>query len=486
MTADTATGDTSVVGAIAPERPHQGWVRFLIILAGIFTVLAVLSVWVDRQLFNTEEWGNTSLKVLQEPEVQKAVADYAVNELYDNVDVEAELKDVLPGDTKDLSGVAAGALRSVADQGAQQALGNQQIQDMWRQANETAQKTLVDIIEDNSDVVSTGSGEVTLELRPLIIEIAAQIGLGQQAEDKIPDTVGNIEIVNSDELSSVQTAAKLIHGTALITALIVFLLIALAVYLSPGYRWLTVLWLAVALILAAVFVLIMRSVIGGVVVSSLADADVEAAARDGYNAATDLMKSIAWNVIWGAIGMIAIAWLISPTRASDSTRRVLAVPFGRYPGAVFAALGVVGLIYLITGAGDQRTFAIHLMIIILLGTGAWFFRRQLMLEYPDADFEQVGQFGERMKARAGKAWAGRPKNLPKPSFGKGATKSGEAGSGAGGADPGATAVMPATPESDPETRRLDRLERLAEMHKKGVLTDEEYAEEKARLRSQDI
>jgi hypothetical protein len=82
---------------------------------------------------------------------------------------------------------------------------------------------------------------------------------------------------------------------------------------------------------------------------------------------------------------------------------------------------------------------------------------------------------QRMKAKAGNAWAERPRNLPKPTFGKGAARSGEA-------EPGATAVMPAAPEPDPETRRLDRLERLAEMHKKGVLTDEEFAEEKARAR----
>ncbi|MFA9400923.1 MAG: SHOCT domain-containing protein [Acidobacteriota bacterium] len=468
MNQETKSKETAAAKAVAPERPHKGWVRFLTILAGVITVLAILSTWVDRQLFDTEEWGNTSLKVLQQPEVQKALADYAVEELYDNVNVEAELKQVLPGDTKDLSGVAAGALRSVADKGAQQALGNQQVQDLWRQANETAQKTLVNIIEDESNVLETSGGEVTLELRPLIIEIADQIGLGKEANENIPDSVGNIEIVNSDELSTVQTAASLIHGTALITALLVCLLIGLAVYLSPGYRWLTVFWLAVALILAALVVLVLRSVIGDVVVSGLADVDIEPAAQAGYDAATDLMKSIAWTVIWGGVGMIAIAWLISPNGAAESTRKLLAVPFGRYPGAVFALLGVVALIYLIAGAGDQRTFLVHLMVVILLGIGAWFFRRQLMLEYPDADFQQVGELGERVRASAGKAWAGRPKSLPKPSFGKGGSKGDE--------------TAPA-PEVDPETRRLDQLERLASMHKSGVLTDEEFAEEKARVRN---
>ncbi len=123
-------------------------------------------------------------------------------------------------------------MRQVADRGAQQALGNQRLQDLWRQANETAHRTLIAIIEDDSGVVSTTGGKVQLELRPLIIEIADQVGLGQQARDNIPEAVGQIEIVDSQELSTVQTVAQVIRGTALVTALLLLVLIGLAVYLS--------------------------------------------------------------------------------------------------------------------------------------------------------------------------------------------------------------------------------------------------------------
>ena len=44
--------------------------------------------------------------------------------------------------------------------------------------------------------------------------------------------------------------------------------------------------------------------------------------------------------------------------------------------------------------------------------------------------------------------------------------------------------MPDAPQAasaDPETARLDQLERLAAMRDRGVLSDEEFAEEKRRL-----
>lgn len=476
---------------MATERPHRGWVRFLTVLVGFLTVLAILSAWVDRQIFDTQEWGDTSLKMLQNPEIQKQVATYAVDELYNNVDVEAELADILPTDLKPLSGIAAGGLRSVADQGAQEALKNQGIQNLWRQANESAHRTLIAIIEDDSTVVSTTDGKVQLELRPLIIEVADQVGLGDQARKNVPENVGQIEIVDSQELSQVQTIAKLIHGTALVTALLLLVLLGLAVYLSRGYRWLTLLWMAVALVVGAVIVLILRSVAGGVLVPELASVDIQPAATAAYDIATELLKSIAWTIIWSSLLLVLLAWLLSPTGPAEKARSFLAVPFGRYPGATFGLLGLVGFVFVLMGAADQRGFLIRLMIVVLAGLGAFFFRRALVAAYPDAGIEGFSEFGDRAREKAGELWSKRPKSLPGRKSG---AKAGQTPDVPSASAPAASAapVTPATAAPSAETEvltvpeetessRLDQLERVADMHGRGILTDEEFASEKRRI-----
>ena len=473
---------------VTSDRPHKGWVRFLTILVGFLTVLAILSTWVDRQIFDSQEWGQTSLEMLQDPAIQEQVAAFAVDELYANVDVEAELEEILPGDLGSLSGVAAGGLRQVADQGAKQALNNPQVQNLWEQANVTANETLVALIEDDGTVLSTSGGQVTLELKPLIVEIADQVGLGQQARDNIPDSVGQVEIVDSDQLSSVQTAATLIHGAALISALLGLALIGLAVYLSPGYRWLTLIWVAGALIIGAVIVLILRSVLGGLLVPELATPEVQPAADAAYGIATGLLRSIAMNVIWGALLLIPLAWLVSPTKSGESARSFLAVPFGRYPGATFALLGLVAFIFLLMGAGDQRGFLVRLTIVSMAGVAAYLFRQRLVEAYPDAGQGGFEDLGGRLREKADAIWAKRPTSLP----GRGGKDAeGSAGPGAAPGPPEAdtaqlptqaqTEVLSAAGETDSEDSKWDRLERLAGMRDRGILTEEEFAEEKRRL-----
>lgn len=454
-------------------RPHSGWVKFLTLLVGIFGVLAILTSWLDSQLLDTEQWGQTSVEMLQNPEIRSAVASYAVEELYANVDVEAELKKFLPTDFKGLSGIAAGGLRQVADQGAEQALALPQVQDVWQRANVAAHQTLMDVIDNKSQVLTTGGGQVDLQLRPLIIEIAAQIGLAKQAEQNVPASVGSVRILDSSELSTVQTVAGAIQGSALIFSLLVVLLVGLALFLSKGYRWITLLWLAGALILAAAVVLVVRSAGSGFVVGQLATPDLEAAATAAYAIGTNLLKTFAWSVIIAAFVLVVLSWLVSPNSAAQSVRNYLAVAFGRYPAITFGLLGLAGLIFLLFGVSDGRSFIVRLAIVIVAAIAVVMFRKQLMAEHPDADFSSLHEFGAKTKEKAKGLWDRRPREMP----GKAAIERRRAESAAKAAEaPTAVTSKPAGEET-----RLQQLEKLGKLHETGVLSDDEFAAEKTRI-----
>ena len=103
--------------------------------------------------------------------------------------------------------------------------------------------------------------------------------MGQDLADRLPPDVGKLRILRSDELELAQTIAKLVRGLALVTSLLALGLFALAIYLSRGYRWITVLGVGVGLIVAGILVLILRELAGGVVVDQLASRERRAGRR---------------------------------------------------------------------------------------------------------------------------------------------------------------------------------------------------------------
>ena len=89
-------------------------VKGLIVLGSLLAFLSVFAIWVERQALDTGEWVNTSGHLIRNQTIRTALADYMVEQLYENVDVEKKVEEVLPGETKELAGPAASGLRQIA------------------------------------------------------------------------------------------------------------------------------------------------------------------------------------------------------------------------------------------------------------------------------------------------------------------------------------------------------------------------------------
>ena len=420
---------------------HTGVVKALVVVGSLLAVVACFATWAERQALTTDDWVNTSGRLLENEEIRNALAAYSVDQLYANVDVNAELEKALPKNFKQLSGPASTGLRSLATTGAQKVLATSRFLQLWKNANRTAHETLINIIEDKGNVVSTSGGEVDLKLRPLIIQVSNQLGLGGNIADRLPPDAGTLRVLRSDQLGLAQTIAKVIRGLALIATLLALALFALAIYLSRGYRWITVLGVGIGLILVGIVVLILRDVAGNVVVDQLAADSAKPAADAAWSIGTSLLASIARSIIvYGGFFVLA-AWLASPHRSSVATRRALTPVLRDYPVVVGAVLGIIGLIYLLTGIDSTRALLMRLVLFAMAAVGVYELRRTSIADFPDAT---LGEVPERVRVRASSMWRGRQRTQP-----------------------------------EPQDRKLERLERLASLHERGVLSDEEFEAEKA-------
>jgi hypothetical protein len=456
------------------SRARRRTVKALVVLGSVFAFLSVFAIWTERQALTTDDWVDTSGRLIQNQKIRAAVGEYLVDQLYNNVDVEKELEGILPGDLKDLAGPASGGLRQVAGGGAEQVLQTSTAQDLWKDANRAAHEQLLAVLEDKKEAVSTEEGEVTLNLGSLVTNLADQVGIGGQLAEKLPPDAGQVTILRSDQLKTAQDIAVAIKGLAIVLTLLTLLAFGLAIYLSREGRWVTVLFCGVGLIAAGFAVIVAREIAGGIVVDQLVkEESVKPAAEAAWSISTSLMVSIATTVIvFGVLFGIA-GWLGSPTGSARSTRRFM-TPFLRdYAPYVYTGLAILVCFYFLSAPTQNlRSFLTTLIVAGFVAFGIHELRRQSEEEFPDAQIaDYFGGAKERVVGAVKNANLGeRASKLRLPEMRR---PGGDEGEGVG-----------ASP-ADAEEARLRRLERLAELHEKGILTDEELAAEKARVLSGD-
>jgi hypothetical protein len=451
-------------------RGRRRLVRVLIVLGSTLAFFSVFAIWTERQALNTDDWVNTSGRLIENSTIREAVGNYLVDQLYENVNVEKELSEILPGETKELAGPVSGGLRQVAGDGADQVLQSSTAQELWRSANRTTHEQLLAVLEEKEGTVSTEEGKVTLALGGLITNLADQVGIGADLASKLPPDAGQITILRSDQLKTAQDIVVAIKGLALILSLLTLLCFGLAIYLSREGRWVTILYCGVGLVAAGFAVIVAREVAGGIVVGQLVDEEsVKPAAEAAWSIGTSLMTSIATTVIVIGVLFGVAGWLASPTGSARSTRRTLAPVLREHVAYVYAALAVVvGIYFLSAPTQNLRSFLTTLVIAAGAAFGIRELRRQAAEEFPDADYgDMFGRTRDRVVGAVKDAnLSERAAKLRLPEMRR-PTDGAEA----------PTATLPA----DEGEARLERLERLATLHEKGVLTDEELAAEKARI-----
>jgi hypothetical protein len=450
-------------------KSHRVWVAVLLTLATITGFLAIFSTWVNRQALNTNNWTNTSSKLLANQQIQTLLGTYLVNEVFSNVDVAAELRSVLPKQAQPLAGPAATGLRGLAEREAPQLLARPRVQAAFKDANRVAHKQLLNVLNGGSGAVSTSNGEVVLDLHQLVGELAATVGLsnqvakaqsqlqgaqGQQARNlaqqklgiTLPPQSGRLVILRSNQLGTAQDIAKAVRHLAILFTALTLVLFAAAIALAAGRRRLTLRTCGWIFVGVGIFTLLLRRVAGDQIVDSLVkNVDNRPAIHEAWSIGTSLLYTIAITVVIYGFILVFCAWLAGETRPAVATRRALAPSLRDRPVFVYGVVASVYLLVLLWGPTPAfRKLIPILLIAALIVLGVELLRRQCAREFPDA---QAGETWQHIRD----SWSER------------------------------RAAHVAVPAGAGNGSRVGDLERLAALHEKGQLTDSEYTQQKAAL-----
>jgi hypothetical protein len=454
-----------MASSVPPEMQHRITVRVLVIAATVLAFLAIFTSWVDRQLLDTNEWVDTSGRLLEDKEISDAVATYSVDQLYANVDVARLLKRRLPDGLQQFASPAAAGVRELATRGAKRAFQSARVQNLWKDANRVAHTQLVAILEEKSGAISSQNGKVVLDLQPIIYQLADRLGFKKQvvhAINKGEETgrlkpgFGQLEIADSQQLDTAQTVTKILRGLAWLFTIGTLVLFALAVWLARGRYWMVVLGYGLGLIAAGLAAIAIRSALEGPIVDSLAKTEeAKVPAEHAWDIGTSLLHSIASSVVVLGVLMVVASFLASPANSAVSLRQALAPTLRERPGIVWSVFAAAALLaVIIWPPTGTRQLVFTLLLIVLAGVGLAGLSRMTLSEFPGA---KRGDWLLGMRQRARRATSNAGRRI------------------------GSAVRELSSDDKHPDDAKLDRLERLGQLKEQGILTAAEFREEKKRV-----
>lgn len=373
---------TATAPSLSKKRRIVVWI--LVVLATVLALVSILTTWVNRQMLDNTAWNKATTQVIQDPQVQTSLADFTVNQLYENVDVAQALQQHLPKNLKPLAPQLAGALQGPAARAVALLLQRPRVQQAFIQASAVAHRKLVAVLEDKTCCgISTGNGVVTLDAHELLVEVGRQLGLSSDVLSQLPSTAGTITLMKSDQLAAAQTGVRAIHVLSIWLLIGVFVLYGFAIYIARGARRATLRNAGLGLVLVGLITLVIRRLLGNYIVGALAAPGYQPATHRLYLIGTEILGQIGQaTVLYGAIAALA-AVFAGPTAPAVWLRQRVAPTLNERQGVAWGVVGFVFVLLVLWGGTHAlRQWWGILLLAALAALGVVALRRQTLQEFP--------------------------------------------------------------------------------------------------------
>jgi len=321
--------------------------RTLTVVGVLLVLVSIAANYVERQALG-DDFEETARQLVADPAIQQQVAATMTEQLFANVDVEAELRARLPEEQQALAGPVAGGLRPLSERVARALLDRPRVQELWVTATSVAQQQVVRVLDDEARFLETEGGVVALDLRPLLAELTEALPIVPNLDERLPEDAGIVRLFEAEELETAQTATRVLRFVAAWIWVLALLAWVGAVAIARNRR-IEIRAVAIGFVVVGVLVLLVRRLAGGYLVDELATTSTqETAVERTWSILTRLLADAGWAAI--AVGLIALVgvWLVGTSDRSASARGWLA-PALRRPEIAFGGAGLLFVLLLLWG-----------------------------------------------------------------------------------------------------------------------------------------
>jgi hypothetical protein len=264
LKAQLVTADAKVDGGGRRLRFRQAVAMMLVILACLFSTVAVSAGWARRTLFNTSRWIETVTPIVDHPSVTTALSRKITSEVLTLVNAQSVAEEALPPRAQLLVGPMTKAVGDFVENEVKSLLQSDAFKQLWVRANSFAQPQVVAVLHGEGDVLSSQNGKVVLNLVPVVNQVLKRIeARGQDLFERnvklpeissgevpeaarqkleaalgvpIPPDLGEIVIFQSNKLESAQDAVSFFDRTLVIVAAFAIVTIFAALMISRNRR----------------------------------------------------------------------------------------------------------------------------------------------------------------------------------------------------------------------------------------------------------
>jgi len=315
-------------------KKRTGWKTLFawltISLAAALLVTGNLFFWAGNTIVDTDKYVATVGPLIEQPEVQSAVADYTTNQLFKTVDVQAYVTSILPPKAEVLAPQLTTQLKNYTETSLNKLLASEKVHDYWYSSLERRHDAIINFSKNYK-------GDGTIEVSDIFSELGQRLSdtkLSFLADKKLPENVGSIQVATAGWLPILGKVANNI-GTyqAVVTALFI-LLTAAGVYLAKNRRRMVVKTSVVYSLVMLATLLSIRVL--GSFVTSKADQAYQSAVSVSYATITNPLVLQTRAILLLTLLLGLIVWLSGSSKsASHIKQRVNMVLSGKLHQSLF-------------------------------------------------------------------------------------------------------------------------------------------------------
>jgi hypothetical protein len=375
----------------------------LILLASLLALLAVVAVWANSIIRDTDRYVATVAPLASDPDVQAAVTNRVTDAVLARVDVDGLVKELSDAAAQkgvpprvaelvgNLDGPITDGLKQLVSGTVMRVVSSPAFETVWTNANRRAHAAVDKALTGTSDsVVRLKDNQVAVDVGPIVAQVKDRlVDAGLSVASKIPEVHTEFVVVEGEDIGKVKSYLRVLEIVGNWLPVVAVLVAAAGVFLAFNRRR-ALIGAAVGVFLAMVLLGVTLTVFRAVYLDHLPpDANADAAGAV-YDALVRFLRSSV-----RAVGALAVvtglgAFLVGPSRPAVFTRhffshgiasgREVAVSSGlrlgpvgrfvhRYKRWIGAAILLVAAVVLFTWSYPTMAVVIWTAVIVLVAFG---------------------------------------------------------------------------------------------------------------------